>query len=445
VLLTCILASSLAFIDGSVINVGLPAIGRALRAGGADLQWIVNAYLLPLSALLLLGGAAGDRFGRRRLLILGTALFGAASIACALAPDLRWLIASRLAQGAAGALLMPNSLALLGATFQGEAKGRAVGLWAATGAGLAAVGPVLGGLLIDAAHWRWIFLLNVPIAFSAVVLARAFVPPDPAGGDRRLDTLGGVLATAGLGAVTYGLTLGTGPTGWDRAAGAALLGGAGVLAAFVAVQRRRGPRAMMPTALFVSPAFVGLTLFTAFLYGALSALMVVVPYVLILDAGYSSAAAGAALLPLPVILTLTSSRMGALAGRVGPRKPLMSGALLAGLGFLLMLRVGQRVDYWRELFPALLVFSIGMSAAVAPLTTAVLSSVDASYTGVASGFNSAVARTGGMLATALLGTVLASSGPALIANFHAALLGCAVAAGLAAGFAAYVPPAPRRP
>ncbi|MBV9078759.1 MAG: DHA2 family efflux MFS transporter permease subunit [Methylobacteriaceae bacterium] len=435
ILATSILASSLAFIDGSVVNVALPTIGRAFAAGADALQWVVNAYLLPLSALLLLGGGAGDRFGRRRMLIAGTAVFALASLACAFAPNLPVLLAGRLAQGVSAALLMPNSLAVLGATFTGEAKGRAIGIWAAVGAMGGAVGPVLGGWLVDLGSWRAIFLINVPIAGAAVLLAWRFVPVDADGGDRPLDAAGGILASLALGALTWGLTIGSGPLGWTPAAIGLLVAGIGLGAAFGIVERRRADRAMMPLALFASRRFVGLTLLTFFLYGALGGLIVLLPYMLIEGAGYSGTAAGAALLPLPLVIALSSPLMGALAGRIGARLPLSIGPLVVGLGFLLALRMEAGGDYWWTVLPAILVVALGMSGAVAPLTTAVLSSVDQEHAGSASGLNSAVARTGGLVATALLGSVLAAHGADLVSAFHAAAVvgaGACAAASLSA-------------
>ena len=422
VLATCILASSLAFVDGSVVNVGLTAIGRNLRAGSADLQWVVDGYLLPLSALLLLGGAAGDRYGRRRLLIAGTLLFAAASLLCALAPSFAVLLVGRLGQGVGAALLMPNSLAILGATFSGEAKGRAIGVWAASGAAMGAFGPVLGGWLIDTVGWWAIFLINLPLAIGAAALAWRYAPADADGRDRPLDVLGGVLATGALGAATFALTLGAGPAGWTpRAIGAAV--GAAVLSlGFVATERRLGERAMTPLALFGSRTFVGLTLLTLLLYGALGGLFVLLPYVLIRAAGYSGTAAGAAILPLPLVLSVSSPFMGALAGRIGARLPLAIGPLVVAGGFALMTRIQIGADYVGQVLPAILVIAVGMSGAVAPLTTAVLSSVDDRHTGSASGFNSAVARTGGLVATALVGSVLAARGAGLVAGFHLAAL-----------------------
>ena len=438
VLATTILASSLAFIDGSVVNVGLPALGRTFHAGGAQLQWVINAYLLPLSALLLLGGAAGDRFGRRRLLVLGTAVFAAASLACALAPNLAWLLFARAIQGVGAAILMPNSLAILGASFTGEARGRAIGVWASMGAVFGAIGPVLGGWLIDTIGWRSIFLLNLPLAIGAVTLALVFVKdPRRPSSEARLDLLGGVLATASLGAMTWALTIGSGSSGWTPAALLALGAGAALAGAFWLVEKSKGDAAMVPLTLFGSSSFIGLTVLTFLLYGALGALMVLVPYVLIEAAGYSGAAAGAALLPFAAVLALASPMMGALAGRIGPRAPLSIGPMVVAAGFLLVLRIGPHAAYWTTVLPAVLVISIGMAGAVAPLTTAVLGSVDSRHTGSASGLNSAVARTGGMVATALLGGVLGAAGPALIGGFHAAAIACA-AASVGAGASAFL-------
>ena len=422
VLATTILASGLGFIDGSVVNVGLPAIGRSLQADAGALQWVVNAYLLPLSALLLLGGAAGDRFGRRRLLVAGVALFALASLGCAVASGLTGLLAGRLLQGVGAAVLMPSSLAILGQTFSGEARGRAIGVWAATGAALGAVGPVLGGWLIDLGSWRAIFLLNLPLAAGAALLAWRYVPRDQDGRDQPLDMPGGLLATAGLGALTWALTVGSGKSGWTLGAEIAAVAAVGLLLLLVFVESRQGEHAMMPLALFASKTFVGLTLLTLLLYGALGGLFVLIPYVLIEGGGYSATQAGAALLPLPVVIAIASPVMGGLAARIGPRLPLALGPLVVAGGFLLALRIGVNPNYWTDVLPAVLVMAFGLSGAVAPLTTAVLGSVDSRHTGSASGFNSAVARTGGLVATALLGSVLAANDGQLLSAFHAAML-----------------------
>jgi EmrB/QacA subfamily drug resistance transporter len=437
VLATTILASSLAFVDGSVVNVGLPAIGQSLGADAAGLQWVINAYLLPLSALLLLGGAAGDRFGRRRLLIWGTALFAVTSLACALAGSPRVLLTARFFQGVSAALLMPNSLAILGATFAGAAKGRAVGIWAATGAAVGAAGPVLGGWLIDMGSWRGIFLINLPLAAGAIALAWRYIPADQTEREQPLDLAGGLWATGGLGALTYGLTAWSGEHQSTSVAITMMLIAGVALVIFIVVERRRGERAMMPVILFASRDFIGLSLLTLFLYGALGAVFVLVPYLMINAAHYSATAAGAALLPLPLVLTVLSPLMGSLAGRTGSRLPLTIGPLVVAIGFLMALKIGPQALYWREVLPALLAIAFGLSGAVAPLTTAILSSADAAHTGAASGFNSAVARSGGLIATALLGAVLAAQGAALLSAFHVAMFVCALAC-LASSVSAYV-------
>jgi EmrB/QacA subfamily drug resistance transporter len=432
VLVATILASSLAFVDGSVVNVGLPVIGRSLSADAAALPWVINSYLLPLSALLLLGGAAGDRYGRRRLLIIGVALFAVASVACALAPNLSVMLLGRFLQGIGAAMLMPNSLAILGQSFSGEAKGRAIGIWASAGAIAGAGGPVLGGWLVDIGSWRGIFLLNVPLAAAAIGLAWRAMPPDPDADDLPLDIAGGLLATLALGGLTWSLTIGAERGGWTTAAVVLAVVATALLVLFVAVEKRLGERAMMPLALFASKSFVGLTLLTLLLYGALGALLVLLPYVLIEAAGYSSTAAGAALLPLPLVISGVSPIMGSVAGRIGARALLIIGPVVVAAAFLLALRIGAHADYWKDVLPAVVVLALGLGFAVAPLTTAVLGSVDARHTGSASGFNSAVARTGGLVATALLGAVLAAEGDLLLKSFHAALVIGATASAAAA-------------
>jgi EmrB/QacA subfamily drug resistance transporter len=435
VLAACILASSLSFIDGSVVNVGLPAIGKSLGGDAQGLQWVINAYLLPLSALLLLGGAAGDRYGKKRMLIGGVALFGLASAACAIAPNLVILQTARALQGVGAAVMLPSSLAILGAVYTGEARGRAVGVWAAAGAVAGAIGPVLGGWLIDVSGWRAIFLLSLPVVAGALVLAWLFAPTLDEGQSTPLDLSGGLLATLGLGALTWGLTLGSGKAGWTLPAVAATCVGAAMLAGFVFVEKARGDKAMMPLAMFGSRSYIGLSLLTFALYGALGGVLVLLPYLLIVSHGYSGTAAGAALLPFPLIIAVVSPLIGQVAGRIGSRWPLTLGPLGVAAGFALMVRIPGG-HYWDAVFPAVLVMAIGMAGAVAPLTTAVLSSVDSKHTGSASGFNSAVSRAGGLIATALLGAVLAARGAQLAHDFRvAALIGAAAA--LAASASAF--------
>ncbi len=428
VLTTCILASSLAFIDGSVLNVALPAIGHSFDAATTEVQWVVNAFLLPLSALLLLGGALGDHFGRRRLLVVGTILFGIASLVCALAPSLELLLAARGLQGVGAALLLPNSLALLNAAYEGEKRGRAVGIWAAAGAAAAAVAPLIGGWLVDSVGWPAIFYINLPLAAGAIILALRFVTESRDPGAGRTDYGGAFLATAGLGGATYGLTLWSSSGRFDAITIAAILAGLALLAGFLRVEQVRGNKAMMPLDLFTDDCFAGLNLMTLLLYGAFGAMMLLVPYVLIEAGGYSPIQAGLALLPLPIFLAAGSPLMGQMAARLGPRLPLTVGPLVVAGGMLLGLRINADDSYWTAVLPAMSVMALGMTIAVAPLTSAVLGSVEEKHVAMASGFNSAVARLGGLIATALLGVVLSKQGDALVGGFHGALVASAAVA-----------------
>jgi len=434
-LVACILASSLSFVDGSVLNVALPAIKSSYGAGAQDVQWVVNAYLLPLSALLLLGGALGDHFGRRRLLVTGTSLFAVTSLACALAPSLPVLLAARAGQGIGAALLLPNSLALLNAAFQGEKRGRAVGIWAAAGAAAAAVAPLIGGWLVGSVGWPSIFYINLPLAIGAILLALKFVTESSEPGSGRTDYVGAFLVTAGLGGITYALTLWSAVGHFTNEA--LIVGALGIIftAAFLFAEYRRGNRAMMPLSLFRSRCFSGLNLLTFLLYGTFGVAMLLIPYVLITSGGYSPVEAGLAMLPLPIVMTVASPSMGGLAARIGPRIPLTVGPVVVAVGMGLSWLMSPDSSYWAAAFPTMLVLAMGMTIAVAPLTASVLGSVEEQHVAMASGFNSAVARTGGLIATALLGAVIASSGKQLFAGFHVAMLvsaGVSVLAGIVA-------------
>lgn len=430
-LAACVLASSLSFVEGSVLNVALPAIRASYEAGAAEVQWVVNAYLLPLSALLLLGGALGDHFGRRRLLVIGTSLFTAASVLCALAPSLGLLFAARAAQGVGAALLLPNSLALLNAAFEGEKRGQAVGIWAAAGAAAAAVAPLIGGWLVDNVGWPAIFYINIPLGLGAILLALTFVTESSDASAGRTDYGGAFLATAGLGGTTYGLTRWSSSGKVDLVVGATVIAGLAMLAMFLWVERTRKDRAMMPLGMFGDRCFIGLNLLTFLLYGAFGAAMLLIPYVLIEAGGYSPVQAGLALLPLPILIAVGSPIMGQFAMRIGPRTPLAMGPLVVGAGMLLGLRIMVDSPYWSVVMPAIAVMALGMAIAVAPLTASVLGSVDPRHTGMASGFNSAVARIGGLIATALLGVVLSRQGDQLIGGFHSALIASAIVGGAA--------------
>ena len=434
-LVTCVLASSLSFVEGSVLSVALPAIRESYGAGAQQVQWVVNAYLLPLSALLLLGGALGDHYGRRLLLVVGTGIFAVTSLLCALAPSLPILLAARGAQGIGAALLLPNSLALLNAAFEGEKRGRAVGIWASAGAAAAAIAPLIGGWLVDTVGWPAIFYINLPLALGAILLALRFVAESRETGAGRTDYAGALLVTAGLGGVTYALTLWSASGRFTGQAIAALTVGAVLLGAFLMVELRRRQRAMMPLTLFADRCFSGLNLMTFLLYGAFAAAMLLIPYVLITSGGYSPVQAGLAMLPLPILMTGVSPTMGSIAARLGPRIPLTVGPLVVAAGMVASRLMGPDTGYWTGTFPTILVMALGMTIAVAPLTSSVLGSVEEQHVAMASGFNSAVARLGGLIATALLGSVLGQKGAALFAGFHGAMfVSAAVAA--AAGIVA---------
>ena len=429
-LVACILASSLSFVDGSVLSVALPAIRAGYQANAQQVQWVVNAYLLPLSALLLLGGAIGDHFGRRLLLVVGTGIFAVMSLVCALAPSLPILLVARAAQGTGAALLLPNSLALLNAAFSGEKRGRAVGIWAGAGAAAAAVAPLIGGWLVSNAGWPAIFYINLPLALGAILLALRFVEESREPGAGRTDYAGAFFVTGGLGGLTYALTLWSATRRLSGEAQLTLVAGITMLAAFLWVEHRRANRAMMPLALFEGRCFSGLNLLTFLLYGAFGAAMLLIPYVLITSGGYSPVEAGLAMLPLPILMTAASPTMGGLAMRIGPRIPLTVGPLIVAMGMVLARLIGEHGSYWTGVFPTILAMALGMTIAVAPLTSSVLGSVEEQHVAMASGFNSAVARTGGLIATALLGSVLASAGRELFAGFHAAMYVSATVAAL---------------
>ncbi|MET8539420.1 MFS transporter [Kitasatospora sp. NPDC004799] len=424
-----VLGSSMAMLDGTVVNVALPRIGADLGASLASLQWTLNAYLLTLAGLILLGGALGDRYGRRKVFLIGVVWFAVASAACAAAPNIHVLIAARAVQGIGGALLTPGSLAMLQAVFHPDDRSAAVGLWSGLGGVSAAVGPFLGGWLVDGPGWRWIFLLNLPLAAAVIAVTTRSVPEsrdEDASG--RFDVLGAVLAALALGAITYALTAageGLSPAVWVSGAIGLVLG-----VAFVAVERRT-PEPMLPLGLFSSRLFTAVNLVTLCVYAAFSGVFFLLVVQLQIVSGFSPLVSGFALVPITVLMLTLSARAGRLGKRIGPRLPLTFGPLLCAAGVLLMLRVGPDSSYWVDVLPAVAVMGCGMTLLVAPLTATVLAAVEVRHAGIASGVNNAAARAAGLLAVAALPALAGLSGdayrvPASVDSaFHTAMLICA--------------------
>ncbi|MEO3841376.1 MFS transporter [Streptomyces sp. CNZ287] len=429
-----VIGSGITFLDATVVNVALPTIGDELGASLGGLQWTVNGYTLTLAALILLGGALGDRYGRRRIFIFGTVWFAVASLLCALAPNVGILIAARTLQGIGGALLTPGSLALIQASFAPEDRARAIGVWSGLAGIASALGPLLGGWLVEAASWRWVFAINVPLAAVVVAVAARHVPEsrdETATG--RFDWTGAALGALGLAGVTYALIAapGKGVSALLLAASSAV--GVASLAAFVCVQRRSS-HPMLPTGIFGSRQFTAANLVTFVVYAALGG----VTFFLVLDlqiaAGYSPIAAGSALLPVTLIMLALSERSGKLSERIGPRIPMTVGPAICAGGLLLMLRIGgpgDNVSYVREVLPGVVLFGFGLATTVAPLTATVLGAVEDRHSGIASGVNNAVARAAGLLAVAALPLAAGLSGndyrnPGAFGDgFRVALLICA--------------------
>jgi len=435
VLLATVLGSAVVMLDGTVVNVALPSIGREFGAGVDGLQWTVSGYLLTLAALILLGGSLGDRFGRRRLFVIGVVWFAIASLLCGVAPNLELLVAARVLQGVGGAMLTPGSLAILQASFHPDDRAQAIGAWSGFGGIATAIGPLLGGWLVQTASWRWIFLLNLPLAAAVVLVALRQVPetsdPDSV---RELDFVGAGLAVLGLGGTSFGLI--EGPTvGFSSPLIAlALSVGVAALVGFVFAEAR-SPHPMLPLSLFRSRQFSGANLVTLAVYGALSAVIFLLVVQLQQVVRYTPLQAGLATLPMTAMLLLLSARMGKLGQRIGPRLPLTVGPLTAAAGVALMVRIDAGSAYLTDVFPALIVFGLGMSTTVAPLTATVMGAVESRYAGLASAVNNAVARAAGLIAVAVLPALAGLTGAAYLdpvvfsAGFHRAAL---ISAGLTA-------------
>lgn len=402
VLVATILGSGIAMLDATVVNIALPTIGRDFDAGLSSLQWVVNAYTLTLAGFLLLGGALGDRYGRRRVFLIGVAWFAGASLLCSVAPSAEALIAARALQGVGAALLTPGSLAIIEASFEPADRATAIGAWSGLGGIMTAVGPFLGGWLVQSASWRWIFIINLPFAAVVLWVGLRHVPETrnedaPHG----LDVTGALLAVFGLAGVIGGLTRGP-EAGWATPATLLpLLAGVILLVAFVGVEQRTA-HPLVPLAIFRSTQFSAANLVTFVVYAALAGAFFLLPIQLQVVVGFSPIASGAALLPLTVLMLLGSARAGRLATRIGPRIPMSLGPVIAGLGLLLMTRIDASSTYWDAVLPAVILFGCGLTLTVAPLTATVLGAAPAQFAGVASAVNNDVARTAGLVAVAVL-------------------------------------------
>jgi EmrB/QacA subfamily drug resistance transporter len=436
-----VLGTSIAFLEATVVNVALPAIGSDLGADVAGLQWTINGYLLTLAALILLGGSLGDRYGRRRMFIIGVIWFTVASVLCALAPNVEILVAARVVQGVGGALLTPGSLAIIEATFHPDDRGRAIGAWSGLGGIAAAIGPLVGGWLIEAVSWRAIFFINIPLGVFVVWGASRHVPEtrDPTISGR-LDFAGSALASLALGGVTFAaIQASEDGLGSPAVLGALVLGLASAVA-FVRVERRSA-EPMLPLSIFASRQFTGANLVTFVVYAALGGVFFLFVVFLQVALGYTPIAAGAASLPVTALMLVLSSRAGALARRIGPRLPLTLGPLLIAVGMLMMRGIDAGDSYVASVLPAVVVYGLGLSLVVAPITATVLAAADTRHAGVASGVNNAVARTAGLAAVAVLPLIAGLSGtdyesPAAITDgFHVAMLATAILSFGGAGLA----------
>jgi EmrB/QacA subfamily drug resistance transporter len=405
ILAATILASSMAFIDGTVVNVALPALQTNLNATAADVQWVIESYALLLSALLLVGGSLGDHYGRRRVFLLGVVIFAVASGLCGFAGNIRQLIAARAFQGFGAALLVPGSLAIISNSFSKQERGRAIGVWSGFSAITTGIGPVLGGWLIEHVSWRAVFFINLPLAFVVVFISLRHVAENSDRETTRVDWLGAILAALGLGALVYGLIESSQVGFNDRSVITALVAGAVVLILFLVVESHVS-QPMLPLTLFRSRTFAGTNLLTFLLYAALGGTLFFLPLNLIQVQHYSATAAGAVLLPFILIMSFLSRWSGGLVARYGPKPPLSVGPVITAVAYLLFLLPGIGGNYWMDFFPPVIVLGFGMAITVAPLTTTVMNSIAQNRAGIASGVNNAVARTASLVAIAVLGVVM---------------------------------------
>jgi EmrB/QacA subfamily drug resistance transporter len=419
------------FVSGAVVTVALAAISRDLRLSPLDLQWVMNAELLPLAALTLVAGALGDRFGQKRIFLAGIALFGLGVLVIGFAPTFSPLLFGRFLQGLGEALILPNGLSLLGQAYPADKKARAVGIWSAATAVASGAAPAIAGAILDHGSWRTAFLMLLPATAGALALGAAWIPADTKARRVPVDVAGAFLSTVGLGGLGAGLTSLTNGSGLNPWVLLTLTVGLGCLAGLIVTQRRLGDNAMLPPSLFASRSVVGANLFTALLYGPFTVMLTLIPFVMIQGAQVPALVAGLAFIPLQVLITVVSPFAGMLCRRFGRRPPLFAGGAIVASGCATALRIGPDATYWADIFPSVLLLAFGMSLVVAPLTTLVLTSVEPDRSGTASGVNSAVSRVGSLFAIALLGGVLQQGGPQLFTGFHTAMALAAIACVLA--------------